>query len=182
MSNPIGVLYSDFIKLKEYLLQNKQLDFIFKLESDFKKTLLISSASYIESIFQEMLIAYFERNSTKLISIFLQNKAISRQYHTLFNWKEQNINSFLGLFGEEFKNTVNTKMKLEQNQTIKLCCKSFLELGRLRNELVHQNFLLYSTDKTAEEIIILFTNALTVVNFIKENLEQFNNYNIEYNI
>lgn len=41
------------------------------------------------------------------IAEFIRNKAIERQYHTYFNWKENkatSINGFWGLWGDEFKN------------------------------------------------------------------------------
>jgi hypothetical protein len=140
MSCPINKLYNDFENIKNYLLINKELDYLNVIEKQFTKSLLISSASFIESSMQDILIKFTESTSShEIITNFLKNKAIARQYHTYFDWKGNNANSFLGLFGIDFKNMLKKKItenEMEEN------IKSFLELGRLRNELVHQNFIL----------------------------------------
>jgi len=62
----------------------------------------------------------------------------------------------LGLFGEEFKKEFQEHIKEdEQIENI----KAFLELGKLRNELIHQNFILYNLEKTTDEIKQLFDKA-----------------------
>lgn len=169
MSCPINKLYNDFENLKKYLLENKELDYLNVVEKQFTKNLIISSASFLESKLQEILIEFIESTSNHdLITNFFKNKAISRQYHTYFDWDGKNANNFLGLFGTDFKETTKIKIK-EQN--IDVFIKSFLELGKIRNELVHQNFTLYTTDKTTKEIIELFNNSYKFLNFLKTELK-----------
>ena len=47
------------MKLKSFLLLQGQLDYFNIVENDFRKNLLISSASFIESELQRILIIYF---------------------------------------------------------------------------------------------------------------------------
>lgn len=181
MNSPVTKLYSDFEKLKDFLLSNGQLDHYNMIQRDYQKILLISSASYIETIVQEVIINYVDYNSShELILNFLKNKAISRQYHTYFNWDGNNINSFLGLFGSEFKSDISNKIK--NDEKTKNNIKSFLELGNLRNELVHQNFINYTIQKTPEEIKTLFDNALLAVKFMKDELNLYNKKDMNYEI
>jgi len=171
MSCPINKLYTDFEDIKTYLLNNKQLDYLNVVERQFTKSLLVSSASLIEDNMQTILIEFIESVSThEVLTNFLKNKAISRQYHTYFDWKGKNANNFLGLFGVNFRDTLKIKIK---EQKMEDNIKAFLELGRLRNELVHQNFILHTTNKTTKEIKNLFDKSYLFLDFFKNEL---NNY------
>ena len=163
-NTPIDKLYEDFNNLKNFLLENKELDYLIKIDNNFKKNLLISSASYIENELRRILINFIESNSNQIITHFLTNKAITRQYHTYFDWKANNINSFLGLFGDDFRENVKQKIK---NNNLEKNVKAFLELGRLRNELVHENFIEYKLEKTADEIKELFDSANEVIKLLE---------------
>ena len=169
MSSPINKLYNDFENLKNYLMENKELDYLNTVEKQFTKNLIISSASFLESNMQDILTNFIESTSNhQLITSFFKNKAISRQYHTYFDWKGKNANSFLGLFGIDFRDATKEKIK---EQKIEKHIQDFLELGNIRNELVHQNFTLYTTDKTTQEIIELFNSAYKFLDFFKQELE-----------
>jgi len=171
MSCPIEKLYNDFENLKIYLLKSKELDYFNLVEKQFTKNLIISSASFIESFLQKILINFVDKTSSHdIITHFLKNKAISRQYHTYFNWDSKNANNFLGLFGNDFKEHMKDKIK---SNNMESNIKSFLELGKLRNELVHQNFIIYTTDKTLEEIKNLFIEAKTFVMFFEEEINKY---------
>ena len=125
MSCPINKLYKDFEEIKLYLLENKQLDYLIIVEKQFTKNLLIASASFIEDKMQNILINFVESTSNhEVITNFLKNKAIARQYHTYFDWNAKNANSFLGLFGKEFKKKLQQKIKDEKMENN---IKSFLE-------------------------------------------------------
>lgn len=170
METPINSSYDNFISLKKYLLENKQLDYSISVENDFRKNLLISSASFIESSVQSILIDFVNSNSSHSVIVnFLKNKAISRQYHSYFDWNGKNINGFLGLFGPDFRDSVKQSIK-EKKLEEKI--KSFIELGKLRNELVHQNFILYTIEKTADEIKVLFDEAEEIVDFLDSELKK----------
>ena len=50
-------------------------------------------------------------NKNELLVSFVNNKAISRQYHTYFSWKDTNANSFFGLFGDIFSNFIKQEVR-----------------------------------------------------------------------
>jgi len=106
--------------------------------------------------------------SDKKVKFFLNNRCINRQYHTFFNWKESNVNNFLGLFGHEFKDKVSHEISMDEN--LKKCTISFLTIGNERNKMVHENFLAYRMMMTFDEIARLNDEALTFIDFIKQEL------------
>ena len=75
---------------------------------------------------------------------------IERQYHTLFDWKANNTNAFWKLFGEATKDSV--RQRINSDDTLKTAEQSFIELGRQRNLLVHENFAEFDVNITVEEI------------------------------
>lgn len=171
MYTPINGFVDDYRELKGYLLQNGQISLENNIENHLKKVMLLSCASYYESQIQEIIKSFVQKKSTDdKISNFVVNKAISRQYHTYFNWDGNNINSFLGLFGEEFKKEVSTI--ISQDEQLKEQMKAFLQLGNERNKMVHENFLVYNLEKTFDEIIQLNDKAEKFVNFIKKEFEK----------
>ena len=69
MTTPIDKLYNDFNNLNSYLLQEQKLDYLNFVNKNFQKTLLISSASYIENELQNILILFVDTNTkNKFIS------------------------------------------------------------------------------------------------------------------
>ena len=137
------------------------------INEHFRKVLLLSCASYFESQITGTIIEFVESNSRDArICCFLKNKALKRQYHTLFNWEANNINAFLGLFGEDFKDKISKEIK--DNSELSQQAKDFLIIGNERNKMVHENFLEYKLDKTFEEIVVLHNSAMKFIEYIKD--------------
>ena len=102
----------------------------------------------------------------RLIS-FVKKKGINMEYHTYFSWGEKdepekpgkNANQFFSLFGENFKSKMNNTIR--QNKDLDDSVKAFIELGHLRNILVHSNFAAYNFEnKTTDEIYLMYQKAL----------------------
>jgi hypothetical protein len=51
--------------------------------------------------------------------------------------------------------------------------QAFLEIGRERNRLVHQNFGTFTLEKTTDEIYQLYESAIYFVEVLPKKLEQF---------
>jgi hypothetical protein len=101
------------------------------------------------------------------------------QYHTYFAWGEKgnpdkpgkNANTFFALFGDEFK--VTAENEINASSTLNTAVKAFLEIGHLRNILVHSNFAAYNLDnKTADEIYKLYMTSLPFIEYIKRKLSE----------
>ena len=89
---------------------------------------------------------------------FLQKQALDRKYHTLFDWDQKNANKFFGLFGTDFKQFV--QKLIECDEQIKQQQKDFLELGKLRNLIVHKGIEAYSLTSDLDTIKMKFDNSL----------------------
>lgn len=89
---------------------------------------------------------------------FLQKQALDRKYHTLFEWKEKNANKFFGLFGPDFKKYMMDVLK--NDLTLKQQEKDFVELGELRNLIVHKGIDTYSLTSDLNTIKKMFDNSV----------------------
>jgi len=96
---------------------------------------------------------------------FSTNKAIERQYHTYFDWKQTtNINQFLGLFGSDFRETVSSEIK--NNGELAGQVEAFLIIGAERNKMVHGNFLEYVLEKSFDDLVSLHEKALRFIEYL----------------
>ncbi|ESU32721.1 hypothetical protein G3A_09975 [Bacillus sp. 17376] len=169
METIIDIQFKENKELLDFLEGQNEVSFRNDMDNKLKKILLLSGASYFEKEITDIVVKYIQEHSAgnDFIVSFVKNKAIQRQYHTYFDWKGKNANQFWGLFGSDFKTETEKQIKekeLESN------VKSFLELGELRNNLVHQNAGTYVIDKTTEEIYGLYRNALPFLSYLRERL------------
>ena len=156
--------------LVDYLKVQQQLTFYTEAENGFRKTILLSAASFFEKEISDTVIEFAKThtNNNELIIAIIKQKAVSRQYHTYFNWDSANANTFFTIFGDEFKGRMVTKVK--NDERLDKAIKAFLEIGRERNKMVHQNFAEIVIDKTADEIYTLYQMAIYFIDVIKQEL------------
>lgn len=159
--------------LVSYLKVQQELTLSNEAENNFSKNILLSAASYFENEITETVIEFAKVHSDNddLVVSIVRQKAVSRQYHTYFQWDgSKNANSFFALFGEEFKNKMSSKVKYDPELDESI--KAFYQIGQERNKMVHQNFAEIVLDKTAEEIYKLYQKALFFIDTIKIELLQ----------
>ena len=159
--------YFDAKDLYRYLLDHGEVTVASYIDGVYKKVLLLSVASYFEAKISSAVIelAKIMSGSDPRIANLIEKKVISRQYHTLFNWEGKNTNSFFSLFGEETKN--KTRAYIDGNDEIKAAELDFLELGNLRNLLVHKNFSEYDVNNTVDEIYKMYRSASKFVEYLE---------------
>lgn len=155
--------YQDSQELYTYLLDKGEISFATYIDNVYKKVLVLSAASYFESKISELIFKYAitASGSDKRIVTLIESKVIERQYHTLFDWKANNTNTFWKLFGEATKDSV--RQKINNDEKLKAAEQSFIDLGRQRNLLVHENFAEFDVNTTVEEI---YNKYLQACNFI----------------
>jgi RiboL-PSP-HEPN len=161
--------YDDNKALIEYLSSRNELSLLRTVDDSFRKTLVLSAASLFEQRISEAIHYYCDQKSgsdTCVVSL-VRNKVIKRQYHTYFDWDNRRATPFFGLLGEEIGNHLKSDAK---NDPLKGAVDAFLELGYLRNVLIHQNFAGYVFDKTAEEVYGLYRSASLFVDKVVEIL------------
>src|SRR5437899_6699813 len=110
------------------------------LDDKLKKVLVMSAASFFETELRSIIETFVskEANANAAVVALVKNKALERQFHTFFSWKERNANVFFSIFGEVFSSQCKAEVKADK--TLSDAVSAFLELGETRNQLAHLNF------------------------------------------
>lgn len=159
----VRAIYEDNRQLLEYLQENQEVSFANSVENILPKVLLLATASHLEHELQNLILEYFREitgNQECAVS-FVERKAVTRQYHTYFQWDTGNANAFFALFGDDFKSTVRGLLKADEE--LAAAVRDFVSIGSLRNQLVHQNYAMFIMENTAEEIMRMYESALKFV-------------------
>ena len=167
----VDSLYQDFqelmgkIDIAEVSLQTT-------LRITFGKSLCIAAASYFEDVVKKQILEFVRQASPGHRSVYelVRIKITARQYHTLFNWDSDNASAFFGCFGEEFRRSMQQYVR--EHEDYRESIKEFMQIGRVRNSLVHQNYAQFSLEKTVEEIYASYKTGLLFVNSISSHLER----------
>lgn len=169
----IDRLYEENKSLVDFLEQRGESSLRSNADNHFRKVLLLSAASFFESSIKENLIQFFEGQFSdgEVIIEFIRHKAIERQYHTYFDWSRRNANSFFALFGSDFKDFMSEEIKSDPR--LESAIAAFMEIGEVRNQLVHQNFAVYPIEKTMDEIYELYRSVVNFVNLFPEKLQKY---------
>ncbi len=169
MSTEVERIYSELISIKA-LVEGSPSDIV-AFEAIAAKSMLLATASYFEKAVCEIIKNYAKSvwDSMVLIS-FLDKQALYGKYHSLFDWNSSNINKFIKLFGNEFYQFIEPSLTEDH---VKAAIKEFMLLGRLRNDLVHNNFSEYPMQFTSKEIKTKFNIAFPLIRFLAESLTKF---------
>ncbi len=166
----IDAFYETHQALYAYLLAERQVSFANEVSNNFRRSLVLAIASHFEhevaGIMRQLPVRYAA--SHPFISELLEQKAIAFQYHTYFEWDGRNANRFFRLFGVEFRDSM--KVAIQADRAVDDSVKAFLELGNLRNRLVHLNYVTFDVDKSPEDIIGLYHLALRFIGFLRVRL------------
>lgn len=159
-------------ELIKHLLATGKITWMSRADDQFAKALLIAVASRFEARLTDCVVEVFESatgRSDALVS-FVRKEAVERRYHTWFDWNAKNANSFFRSFGEEFKNAMEAKVKNDPD--LDDAVKAFLELGRLRNELAHEDYVTFSIPKTPREVLDRYHDAARFTNWFAGELRE----------
>ena len=166
-------MHSDFSALLKVLDDAQEISLRNTADDSLRKTLLLAAASYFERRMTDAVISFAENvtNNNAAVISFLRNKAVSRQYHTWFDWERNNANQFFALFGKDFREFMNQRIR--EDDDLAESIRAFMELGRDRNRLVHRDFASFVLEKTSEEIHDVYCKALYFVDSFGTTLTEF---------
>lgn len=173
MSTPIDRLYEEHKQLVEFLEQANQPSLIVTVDESFRKSLTLAAASYFEVRTREYVVAYVEEVTQKNVRVvsFAKAKGVERQYHTYFDWKKRKAGPFFALFGGDFKAFIDATIRTDDR--LQKSIDAFLELGDLRNMLAHQDYAVFTMEKTVEDIYELYKNALYFTELMPQKLREW---------
>ncbi len=171
--NPIEELRASQEAALSYVIRAGDVSLQLRMQEEFKKSLVLAAASYFEKCLTESVIHLYESgsNGNEMLVSVVRAKTVERRYHEWFDWNARNANRFFRAFGAEFKEHMESK--LQTNPEAVRAVQAFLELGRLRNEVVHENYAAHSVPLTVEEIGRLYEDALHFVEAFVDDVQQF---------
>jgi RiboL-PSP-HEPN len=173
MTNVIQSFFDEHSQLVSVLEGEANLSLRLAVDRHFQKILIVATASYCEDLVKDAILDFASHSSGKNIEIIslIKSKAIERQYHTLFDWttnSSSGTNRFWSLFGENQKKKVAAAIKREPSIVAK--AEAFIQVGQLRNLLVHGNFGAMNVDLTIGEIRLKSELALGYIAFMRAQL------------
>ena len=148
----VQAVFEEFSAASDQLAKLGEVSLELTLKKNAAKLVLLGAASEFEVALCEVVRDFvrLSANNDDRIASLVEKKAISRQYHTWFDWNKPTANPFFSLFGSEFSDSM--KKLIKEDDKFSASVSSFLEIGQLRNSLVHNNFSTFYMEKTAEEI------------------------------
>ena len=129
------------------------------IRTNLTKGLVLAAASSFESALMGHLEAVYRRllAAAPALANFAVNTGMERRYHAYFDWDRPNANKLFGHFGPEFAERLKSRIAGEPD--LEQGMRDFMSLGRLRNELAHDDFAAYSLDLTLEEVFSRYQSA-----------------------
>ncbi|WP_126903680.1 HEPN domain-containing protein [Streptomyces sp. WAC 01325] len=163
-------MYADHRGVLDYLSDQQQASHHATLQITLPKVLLLAAASEFEDRVCQALRDHISENTldSKIVDLVDQS-AIRRKYHTLFNWDTRNAQQFWALFGSEYK--AGMKKYCRDDPDLPRYISAFMELGSLRNNMVHNNYASFVLDKTLAEVYELYELGDLFVKQIPELLK-----------
>ncbi|HEV2520005.1 MAG TPA: HEPN domain-containing protein [Thermoplasmata archaeon] len=157
--SPVELRFEEFKEAARALKDRGDLSLLNSAEDTFRKSLLLTAASWFEHLITRSIVDAAAQASNNCVPVvnFVQNKGIRRQFHTFFNWEAKNGSQFFGLFGPEFAEKM--KLLLAADEQLRTALEAFIEIGAERNRMIHGNYGVYSLDKTTEEVYGLYRTA-----------------------
>ena len=143
------------------------------LDDNFRKILLLAAASHFERRLSGSVLEFVEglTSSNHVLKWLIKNGVVERKYHTWFDWKAHNANKFFGLFGEDFKHHMSERVK--EDAAIESAIQAFMEIGRERNRVAHEDYVSVPLEKTSQEIHQLYREAAKFVAWFPGELQAF---------
>ena len=159
----IEAMLEDHHRLIEILQSTDSVSLQATVESAFAKALLVAAASYFESRMTNAVLQIFqeETNGAESLVAFVRDQAVSRGYSSWFDWRSRNASQFFGKFGRGFRSFMDEQIKNDPNLAQSI--HAFMEIGSIRNPLVHQNYAQFNLDKTVDEVHQLYESGLLFV-------------------
>ena len=120
-------------------------------QTDLPKVLVLVVASRFESDVVSHIEEFFTATSKhETAPFFVKKKALTRQYHQLFDWDRNTATRFINFFGPACEK--NFTAMSQEHEWLDKSVADFLLLGRTRNQLVHSDIASYSMTLTPDEV------------------------------
>lgn len=142
------------------------------VESILPRTMLLAAASHFERRLSGDVerLAEEEAGDSHVLTWLIRNRVIRRQYHTWFSWQSRNVNTFLAMFGKDFKD--EAARWIAEDENLGKSVIAFLEIGNERNRLVHEDFADAPLEKTTSDVYDLYESAKIFVDWFPDAIRR----------
>ncbi|MFE2346985.1 HEPN domain-containing protein [Kitasatospora cineracea] len=165
---PVELLYRDQRQILD-ALQLSEPSFHTSLQAMLPKVLMLAAASEFEHYVCGYIREYVAEVSTgNRVGFLVERKAISRQYHTFFDWPNRKAGSFWALFGPAFKKAA--ELEVSEKDKLREGLAAFLEVGAVRNLLIHNNYADVTINTTLDEVYALYVKGWDFVSHLPQLL------------
>lgn len=172
-TNVVDRLHGEFADLRDFLKASNGDEFLSTVEGYLPRTMLLAVASYFEGRLSEEVqrLAAEQAGDRHVLTWLVRNKVVRRQYHTWFSWDARNVNTFLSMFGQEFKD--EAAKWIAEDGNLRRAVMDFLEIGRERNRLVHENFGDAPLELTTADVYSLYESASAFVDWFPQAIRRY---------
>lgn len=171
-TNVVDRLHAEFSDLRNFLSASDGGQFLSMVEGYLPRTMLLTIASYFEGRLSDEVerLAVEEAGDRHVLTWLVRNRVVRRQYHTWFSWDARNVNTFLSMFGQDFKDEAGKWIAEDDN--LPRAVVDFLKVGRERNRLVHENFGDAPLEMTTAEVYGLYESAKVFVDWFPQAIRR----------
>ena len=172
-STTVDVLHREFAELVAFLDEQQEVSMRNTADGNFRKSLLLAAASHFEQRLTNAVVFFVQEvtSNDHIITWLIRKRVVERQYHTWFDWNSRNANRFFSMFGESFGR--HMKSVVDEDDDLSSSIQAFIEIGRERNRIVHQDFGSFSLEKTSAEIYDTYRSATRFVEWFPDALRKY---------
>jgi RiboL-PSP-HEPN len=160
--------YAEQNSIIELLYSRGEVSLAQTAQNLFAKSLLLIAASHFEDRLKQVVtsgIASRSRNDP-YINAFFKIRGISYQYHAWFDWDKSNANRFYSFFGKHFSEDI--KAIIDADEALSESVTSFVKIGDLRNQIVHNNILVFKLNDTPAQVLERIKKANSFISLVEK--------------
>lgn len=159
-SGAVEALYEDYRGIVQDLSGTSP-SALAALNRSYHKHLLVAAASNLEHRVKQLVPDIFTRYGSGPLGSFVMKATMARGYHTLFDWNKEKAHGFFTNFGEACG--LHFREELRSDDVLKGQHDAFMQLGNLRNQVVHGDYASHAIALTPEEVIERYRDACRFV-------------------
>jgi hypothetical protein len=164
----IETYYAEQNSIIELLYSRGEVSLAQTAQNLFAKSLLLIAASHFEDRLKNVVTSGVAARSGNdpYINAFFKMRGISYQYYAWFDWDKGNANKFYSFFGKQFAEAI--KSTIEADEALSECVTSFVKIGDLRNQIVHNNILVFKLDDTPSQVLERIKMANAFISLVEK--------------
>lgn len=166
----VVTVWRSFEALQSRLLETADPSIIVDAQAVYSKAMILAAGNWFERKVSEVLVDFARVHSNGDLRVveLVRQRAVARQFHTLFDWEQQVPSRFLALFGDRFKDASIREIKA--SETLASGARDFMTLVAQRNALAHAQALDEEPPFTAAEVFTKFNSGAEWVRWLERAL------------